>query len=428
MADPEVTCPHCRVPFKLNQSLAAPLIEATRQDYEGRLAEQREVMRRHNEALQAEKAKLDTTREGIAAQVAEQVTSKLETETARITAAARQQAQERAAADLRERDQQLADLKEVVEERDRKLAEAQQAQADLIKARRELDDQKRELALTVEKQVQEGLGEVRAKAVADAEASMSLKVREKEEQIAGMGRQIDDLKRKVEQGSQQLQGEVQELVLEERLREMFPRDQIVPVAKGTHGGDCLQHVLSQDGQIAGSILWESKRTRTWSDGWLAKLRGDQRAAKADIAMCMSQTLPQGLEHFDLLEGVWVTHPRCAFAVATALRESLIAVAGARRAGEGQETKTQMIYAYLTGPRFKHHVEAIVDQFGSMQADLERERRTTMRGWAKREGQIRNVVDATATMWGDLQGIAGASLQEIEGLDTLLLDGPVEDEE
>jgi hypothetical protein len=267
------------------------------------------------------------------------------------------------------------------------------------------------------------LGAVRDLAKQEAEAALTLRVREKEEQIASMQRQIEDLRRKAEQGSQQLQGEVQELALEALLCQKFPRDLLEPVPKGEFGGDLVQRVVGPAGQICGSILWEAKRTKNWSDGWLGKVREDQRAAKADVALIVSQALPKGLQTFDQIDGVWVTEPRCAVAVAIALRESLIALLAARLAGEGQQTKMEMIYQYLTGPRFRHRIEAVVERFSDMQADLDRERKTMMRLWAKREEQIRGVVESTAGLYGDLQGIAGRSLLEIEGLELPLLDGP-----
>jgi hypothetical protein len=195
------------------------------------------------------------------------------------------------------------------------------------------------------------------------------------------------------------------------------------VPKGEFGGDLIQHVVGPTGQICGSILWEAKRTKNWSDGWLGKLREDQRAAKADVALIVSQALPKGLQTFDLIDGVWVTEPRYAVAVAVALRESLIALSAARLAGEGQQTKMELVYQYLTGPRFRQRIEAVVERFSDMQADLDRERKAMTRLWAKREEQIRAVVEATAGLYGDLQGIAGRSLIQIEGLEMPMLNGP-----
>jgi hypothetical protein len=170
----------------------------------------------------------------------------------------------------------------------------------------------------------------------------------------------------------------------------------------------------------GTILWESKRTKNWSDGWLAKLRDDQRTAKADVALIVSQTLPKDIETFNLIDGVWVTGHRCAIPVAIALRHSLIELATARQTGEGQQSKMELVYQYLTGPRFRHRIHAIVEKFGDMHEDLQRERKSMTKLWAKREEQIRCVIEATAGMYGDLQGIAGKTLQEIEGLDLKLL--------
>ena len=231
-----------------------------------------------------------------------------------------------------------------------------------------------------------------------------------------MQRQIEDLKRRAEQGSQQLQGEVQELELEALLSAKFPRDTIQPVPKGEFGGDVLQRVIGPLGQPCGTILWESKRTKNWSDGWLPKLREDQRAAKAELAVIISQALPKEVETFECIDGVWVAHPKVALPVAMSLRQTLIEVAGARQASEGQQTKMEMVYQYLTGPRFRQRIEAIVEAFSSMKKDLDVEKKALTRQWAKREEQIERVMQATVGMYGDFQGIAGKTLQEIEGLE------------
>lgn len=420
MTEPTIICPNCKTEIKLTESLAAPLIESTRRQYEQQLAQkdsdiaQREQAMRDKEKLLADaKAKLDE-------QVASQVDEQLKKDRARIAAEEARKAKQAAAADLEQSARDLAELQEVLRSREAKLAEAQKAQADLIKKQRELDDAKRELELTVEKRVQESLTLTRQQAKKEAEEEQKLKVMEKEQTIAAMQKQIEDLKRRAEQGSQQLQGEVQELELENLLRTKFPFDTIDPVPKGEFGGDVLHRVVSAGGQSSGTILWESKRTKNWSDGWLAKLREDQRTAKAEIAVIVSHVLPKGVETFEMVEGIWVTHPRAALPVAAILRQSLLELALARQASEGQQTKTEMIYQYLTGPRFRHRVEAIVEAFSTMQEDLDKERKAIMKQWAKREEQIERVMGATVGMYGDLQGIAGKSLQEIEGLDLLAL--------
>jgi hypothetical protein len=399
MTEPTITCPNCKTEIKLTESLAAPLIAATRQQFEQQLAQK------------------DSD------QVADQVAAQLKAERARIIVEESKKAKLASAAELENKVRELGDLQEVLKARDEKLAEAQKAQVELIKKQRELDDAKRELDLTVEKRVQEGLDATRLKAKKEAEDEQKLKVMEKEQTIAAMQKQIEDLKRRAEQGSQQLQGEVQELELENLLRTKFPFDSIDPVPKGEYGGDVLHRVVGAGGQSGGTILWEFKRTKNWSDAWLVKLRDDQRSAKAEIAVIVSQILPKGVDTFEMVEGVWVTHPRAALPVAMILRQSLLELALARQTTEGQQTKTEMVYQYLTGPRFRQRVEAIVEAFSTMQEDLDKERKVIMKQWAKREEQIERVMGATVGMYGDLQGIAGKSLQEIEGLELTALDGP-----
>lgn len=214
-----------------------------------------------------------------------------------------------------------------------------------------------------------------------------------------------------------------ELELESLIASRFPVDIIEPVAKGEYGGDVLQWIVGPAGQQCGAILWESKRTKNWSAGWIAKLRTDQRSAKADIALLISEALPAGVETFDLVEGVYVAHPRCAVPIAVMLRQSLIELANSRLVQVGQASKMELVYGYLTGPRFRQRIEAIVEKFSDMQDDLAKERKNTIRGWAKREAQIQGVIESTVGMYGDLQGIAGKVMQEIEGLEILAVEGP-----
>jgi hypothetical protein len=384
-ADPKITCPHCKAEVRLTESLAAPLVEATRAQYEAK--------------LQAERAAI----------------AKAATEKARLAMEA----------DLDQKAKDVADLKELLAARDVKLAEAQKAQADALKKQRELDDARRELDLSVEKKVQESLSTARSQARQEAETELKLKMSEKEQTILAMQRQIEDLKRRAEQGSQQLQGEVQELELEGLLKQSFPADVFTPVAKGEFGGDVVHAVARGEGLLCGTILWESKRTKHWSDGWLAKLRDDQRAAKADLAVIVTQALPKGIETFGHVDGVWVTSTRTFLPLAVALRHTLLELALARQAGEGQQSKMDLVYRYLTGPRFRQRVTAIIEKFEEMSADLVKERATMTKLWARREMQIQAVLAATAGMYGDLQGIAGQAIESIEALDVSRLAGPMD---
>lgn len=418
MLEPTIVCPQCKNEVKLTESLAAPLLESTRQQYERKMAQKDQEITRRETIVREQQAALAKARASIDDQVAE----KLKAERPTIADEEAKKARRLLAHDLDQKAKELAELQAVLKQHDAKLAEAQKAQADLIRKQRELDDARREMDLTVEKRVQASLGAVRDKAKLEAEEGLRLTVAEKEQTITAMKRQIEELQRRAEQGSQQLQGEVLEIELEQLLRAEFPQDTIEPVPKGEHGGDVLQRVVGPLGQPCGTILWESKRTKNWSDGWLPKLRDDQRAAQADVAVIVSQALPKGVETFTIIDTVWVIGPRCTVPMAVALRNFLASLAAARQAGEGQQSKMELVYLYLTGPRFRQRVEAIVEKFDDMQTDLDKERKTMTRLWAKRSEQIKGVLEATAGMYGDLQGIAGRTLQEIDGLDLRLLEG------
>ncbi len=417
MQEPIIECPNCGTEIKLTDSLAGPLLAATRDEYEDKLKDQRLKFKTREEAINSKEKELEAAQQTLDQKLKDQLKAARE----EISVEEKRKAQVISAAEIEAKSNEVIELEGVLKQSNVKLAEAQMAQAALLKKERQLEDQKRELELTVEKRVQQSVAEVREKAKAEIEGELKLKVSEKEEQISSMQRQIEQLRRKAEQGSQQLQGEVMELELEQELASKFPYDSIEPVAKGEFGGDVLQKVYSPSGMHCGAILWESKRTKNWSDSWLSKLRNDQRSAKAEISILVSRALPKEIETFGNVDGVWVSAPRFGISLAIALRQTLTEVALSKQSTEGQESKMELVYEYLTGPKFRHRVEAIVEKFSDMQADLDREKKAMTRLWAKRESQIQSVIGSTVGMYGDLQGIAGRAIQEIEGLDLPLIE-------
>jgi len=415
--EPILHCPNCNHEIKLTESLAAPLLDKSRRQFEEQLAQKDAEVARQTEALRKEQQELTLARQ----QVEERVRHRLEAERAQLVATEAKKAKEAVAAELHANAAEAAELRGILEANNAKLAEAQQAQAELLRRQRTLDEEKRELDLTIEKRVRESVVDIQAKAKKEADEAARLRVLEKEQTIESMARTIEELKRKAEQGSQQSQGEVLELELEELLRGRFPTDIIEPVGKGELGADVVQQVNGAVGQAAGIILWESKRTKAWSDGWLAKLRDDQRRCGADVALIISQALPKHVQHFDLIDGVWVTHPRCAIPMAIALRQTLIEVNSLRLVQHGQQTKMEQVYHYLTGMKFRQRVEAVVEKFNDMREDLDKERKFMGRQWAKRETQIASVIESTVGLVGDLQAIAGKAMPEIPSLDMPLLE-------
>jgi hypothetical protein len=411
MTDPTIACPNCKTEIKLTESLAAPMLESTRRQYEEKIAEKESEFARREAAIREQQEAITEAKNAIDNQVSE----KLAAERAKIVQEEAKKARSLLSIDLDQKAKEIVDLQEILRQREEKLDEALKAQAELVRKQRELDDAKRELDLTIEKKVQESLDGIREKAKREAEERLQLKVVEKEEIIAGMQRQIEELKRKSERGSEQLHGEVLELELEDVLRQQFPSDGILPVPKGIQGGDIVQVVYDSSGAECGVILWESKRTKNWNDAWLAKLRDNQRAAKAHFAMLVSIEMPKGVTNFELIDGVWVTSPSCALALAAAFRVWLIQLAAARRAADGKQTKMELLYNYLSGEEFRHRIEGIVESFIALKEDLEAEKRAMQRTWAKREKQLERATSQAAGLHGDLSGLMGKALPSIDKL-------------
>jgi hypothetical protein len=213
-----------------------------------------------------------------------------------------------------------------------------------------------------------------------------------------------------------LQGEIQEVRLESILRDHFPKDEFEAVAVGRTGADLLQKVAGPSGSVCGSILWECKRTRTWQESWLAKLREDQRAVRASLCAIVSTTLPKEIESFERVDDVWVTGFPCLLPVASALRFTLMQTHALHLATQDRDQKTGRMYSYIAGHEFKQRVSAIVEGLVSLRANLEREKRSITAAWAKREKFQDLIMIGVAGLYGDLYGILGKALVEIEGLE------------
>jgi len=335
----------------------------------------------------------------------ERAREQLDSERQKIAAEARKSA-------IDELTRSMQDLQAKLAAKDKKLQESQQAELKLIRERADFEEQKKAFELEVARKTELTKEEVSKK----KDEEFRLKELETIKKMEEMKRQIDELKRKAEQGSQQTQGEVLEVDLEGRLRRCFDEDEVLEVAKGTHGGDILQQVKNEMGQTCGTIIWECKRTKTWSDGWIGKLKDDKLAAKAQIGVIVSSAMPKELASFECREGIWVTTPALALPLAAALRLTLIEVAAARRSVEGMQGKMELVYEYISGPQFKARVMAIVEGFSAMREDLEAEKKAVLRLWAKREKQIERVLTNTIGMHGDVAGIIGKSLPAIEHLE------------
>lgn len=380
MAEQSIVCPHCNKKILLSKALTGQIEEKLRKSFDAELqSREREFEKDFKDRLAAEK----------------------------------RQAEKKAKESLTV---ELTSLRQQVAEKDEAIEEARKQELELRKRQRELEKKEKALELEVVRKIDEERCKVEEEVASRIVEENRIKDIEKEKQLSDLRKQIEDLKRKAEQGSQQTQGEAIELELEDILRVNFPYDQIEPVGKGIKGADILQRVYATTGQFCGTIIWESKNTKAWSDGWLEKLKDDQRTAKAEVAAIVTTTLPKDVSHFSCVEGVWVTDFSTVLGVASALRANLSQVAITKLAIEGKSDKMEMIYSYLSGTEFKQRVEAIVESFVSMKDDLEREKRAMESSWAKRDKQIHKVIHNVSGMYGDMQGIIGASLPKIDYLE------------
>ena len=370
--DQSITCPSCGKQIALSRALRAEIENSLQDEFRGRERALRDELqaRRDEDVARAEK----------------EAAKKAETRVGR----------------------DLAELREQLRDQAAQIADARRVEVALRKRERELEKQQADLEVTVART----LDAERAKLVAEAETRVAehhrLKEGEKDRQLADLRRQIEDLRRKADQGSQQTQGEAGEDRLETLLRDAFPQDEVTGIGQGLRGADLHQIVVNSRGARCGAILWECKNAKNWSDAWIAKLKNDQRALHADLAVLVSTTLPKGCATFALLtEGVIVTGFACAATLASVLRVQLQQIAQARQSAATKEEKLELLYRYLSGVEFRQRVEAVVDAFAKMRDELDQERRAAERQWARRAKQIEAVTFNISGMYGDLQGLVPA---------------------
>lgn len=401
----KIKCPNCGELIPLTATLQHQLREQARAELKKELVEQQKALTARERDLQTKEEALSTAEASLENRVHEALAS----EKAKIAAGERKKAEEAVAVEVK-------DLRAQALERDRQLHEAQEKELKFRKEKRELEERHKSLELEVARKLDEERDQIREKAVEEALEEHSRKDAEKDRKLQEAFKANEELRRKLQQGSQQTQGEIPEEQLEELLRSTFPTDDIEPVAKGAKGGDIIQRVISRSGHPCGAILWESKRTKTWSDGWMEKLKDDQRAAKADIAVIVTDALPRDIKTFGMKDGIWVTTPQFVQGLASAIHVQLTQVALTKVAAAGKNEKIETLFNYLTGPEFKQRVEAIVETFTAMQQELAAERKLFEKRWAKREKQLQRVIANTAGMYGDLEGLIGTPMQSIPALE------------
>ena len=298
----------------------------------------------------------------------------------------------------------------------------QKKELDLLRDKNALEEKQKNLEVEIEKRFLEKRKEIEESAIKKEQEIFDLKTKEYKLQMEQQQKLIEELKRKSEQGSMQLQGESQELLLEEILQSYFPFDIIEEVEKGVEGADCIQVIRNNSDTICGKIIYESKRTKAWSNGWIDKLKADMRNSGSDVAILVTQVFPKDMEKFGEKDGVWICTFNEVSSVAQLLRNGIIKIYEAQKSQENKGDKMQLLYNYLTGIEFRGQMESIVEGFMAMKQSIMKERIQMEKLWKEREKQLEKVLLSTSGLYGSVKGIAGAGVSNIP-----LLDGSDENE-
>ncbi len=388
-----IVCPNCKKPIPLTQALTHQMNEQMQQKLD-------EVQKKGEEERTKliEQAKLRI--------IEEKEKSRKEAEVS-----LRQKIAEEMELKIKDTQNESEELK-----KEKKLMQEQLLE--LNKTMRQLQNQNREKEIELTKKFNEEQDKLRKEEQQKAEEQFKLKLFEQEKKLQDVVKANEDLKRKLEQGSQQTQGEILELAVEEMLQKEFPFDDIKPVPKGKLGADIIHVVKKSNGQVCGTIIWEMKRTKSWGGDWIEKLKTDQRSINAEVAVIVSQSVPDTIKRFGISDGVWICEFDCITGIAYSLRNQLLELHTTKSMMDGQNGKMDLLYKYISSTEFKHRVEAIMETFSNMKDEIEKEKNFFAKKWAREEKYLRNVLDNTLGMHGDLQGIMGRSIAELKGMEEL----------
>lgn len=412
MSATNIKCPNCAHEFDVQNVLSADVEKRIKQQYEQQLQQNLSQISEEKKKLAEQQAEFEEKRR----KENEIFQQKIQQEKQKIEAELQLQLRKSITADF---ENELQLLKKNMQDNEEKLKSARQKELEFLKKEQDLKNREEELEIAVQRKLiaeRENLSLQIRKEEMDKiqlkETQYQMKMRELEKQLDDQKKLAEEMRRKAEQGSMQLQGEAQELMLEELLRDHFPYDTVTEVGKGVEGADCILLVRNHLAQDCGSIIFESKRAKNFNKAWIEKLKNDKRTKNADVAILVTQTYPKDMTCFGEREGVWI----CAFsevmALTTALRHTIISVADTRKAEENKGEKMTMLYSFLTGLEFRQQIETIVEGFLSMKNSISRERIQMEKIWKEREKQLEKVLISTSGMYGSIKGIAGASIGNI----------------
>ncbi len=417
-----IVCPHCHSEIDVNAILYHQLEaelqaknRAEQRQLQDEVEQKRKEYKRAFEDLHVKEVRIKQQQERFDEALKEATQQRLKIE--------KQQLQQQLKKEIEaEQSASMELLKRELEAKSAQVKELNKSRAEIEKLKREKEEMESTIRADAEVVLTQRLQEERLKIQKALDESTELKFRQKEEQLKQLQEQLQIAQRKAEQGSMQLQGEVQELAIEEYLADKYPFDMIEEIKKGARGGDCIQVVHTREIQHCGKIYYESKRTKEFQRSWIEKFKKDMRDKKVDVGVLVTQVLPKELERMGLVEGVWVCTYEEFKGLSAVLRESIIKINHVKKSDENRADKMSMLYSYLTSSEFSMQIEAIVEGFTTMKHDLESEKRSMARIWKQREKQIEKVLENTIGMYGSVKGIAGSAIGTVKALELPYSDG------
>ncbi len=405
----QIRCPNCGTSVDVQNILSHQLEEEIRQKYQAQLASEKKRFEQEQEKLNQAKEAFEQKKRQENELFQERLERQLKEERRALEVRLKQKLAE-------EQSEQLQALQKELTQKSEQIRELNRTKAEIEILKRE----KAELREAVEAEAQKKLNDLllaeKEKIKRAEEERNELRIRELQKQLDDQRKLTEEMKRKQEQGSMQLQGEVQELAIEEWLAAQFPLDLIEEVKKGARGGDCIQVVNTHTRPCCGRIYYESKRTKDFQPGWIEKFKADMREKGADVGVLVTNAMPANQERMGIRDGIWICTYEEFKGLCTVLRESVIQLSLAIASQENRGDKMHMLYDFLTSNTFRMQVEAIVEGFASMKNALESEKRSMQRIWKEREKQIEKVITNTIDMYGSIKGIAGNAIQPVKALE------------
>jgi hypothetical protein len=401
-----IKCINCGFEINVNDVLYHQVQEQLNKEFEAQNAQKDQEYHKLLLELQEKQKQVDKDKESIQNQVDNAVKTKLIQEKTKLEQDLRKQITD-------EKSEQVKALENELQLKSDQLKDLNKTKSEVLRLTREKDELRDQINFEKEKEFSAKLTDERQKIMKQADEASALKIKELEHQLEVQKGLAEEMKRKADQGSMQLQGEVQELALEDMLRTMFPFDLIEEVAKGVRGADCKQTVRNRMGVDCGTILYESKRTKAFTNDWINKLKADAVAAKADICIIVSEVLPEGIERIGQKDGVWISTFNDIKGLVLVLRESLIKINDAYSSQTNKGEKMQMLYDFLISTEFRLQVGAIIEGFTDLQNSYVQEKRAMERIWKQREKQLEKVLLNTNHFIGSIKGIAGSSIPDLK---------------